>query len=67
VNKYTGVPSENWTPLFHAIYAGDLSAVISMLNANPSLINHRDRLGDNAISLAAGYGYKHIVEWFLSN
>jgi hypothetical protein len=36
-----------------------------MLNDNVDRIEHTDRLGNNAIGLAAGYGHIKIVKWFL--
>lgn len=57
---------EGWTPLFSAIYVGNLEAVKFLLSEDENLIRHRDRLGNNAILLAALYGHKNIIEWFRS-
>jgi hypothetical protein len=36
-----------------------------MLSEIVDLIEHINRLGNNAIGLAAGYGHIKIVQWFL--
>ena len=55
------------TPLFSAIYAGNLELVQFLLKTDKHLIRHRDRSGNNAILLAALYGHINIVDWFLTD
>lgn len=54
---------ENWNALFIAIYRGNFEKVKELLREDKESITHRDRLGNDALSLATRYDRKEIAQW----
>jgi ankyrin repeat protein len=49
-----------------AVYKGDVARVKALIAKNPSLIGARNELGLTPLHIAAGYGYREIVEVLVS-
>jgi hypothetical protein len=58
--------ANGWTPLMHAVHKNQIAAARALLDGGAP-VDTRNRSGETALMMAAGYGYTPMVELLLAH